>query len=158
MVDPKTGLCIYSDKNCAVSSFSGCNACNAGYYWNYLRCVANPIYCEIANNDGACTKCMPKYELTKGFCVVPIANCLDYAISNTNSTCAVCQFNFQLRNGSCQSLGPLKDIFCIQFNGNNCINCSSRYYVSNGRCVPVNPNCKTYNMNTGDCIDCYAGY
>lgn len=40
-----------------------------------------------------------------------------------------------------------------------CKSCSVRFYKdANNICQPVNPNCNTYDVITGDCLSCYAGW
>lgn len=43
-------------------------------------------------------------------------------------------------------------------NSNQCILCAVNYYLSNGICRQVNPLCKTYNRDNGNCLSCYQGY
>lgn len=41
----------------------------------------------------------------------------------------------------------------------DCEECSQRYYMDDERiCQPVNPNCRTYDPENGDCTGCYPGF
>lgn len=40
-----------------------------------------------------------------------------------------------------------------------CIKCSSgSFFGKNGKCTQIDPSCKTANLLTGACLECYNGY
>ena len=47
---------------------------------------------------------------------------------------------------------------CIRVRDGVCVLCSNRFYYDGLKCIPVNPNCKSYAMDSGLCTDCYPGY
>jgi hypothetical protein len=48
---------------------------------------------------------------------------------------------------------------CISFNNTVCTYCKDRYYIgTNGNCTLVSSICSTYDMFTGNCIQCIQGY
>lgn len=51
------------------------------------------------------------------------------------------------------------DAYCIKAQGSQCIECANGYFLnSTGTCNQLNPLCKSSNMTTGFCTDCYQGY
>ena len=86
-----------------------------------------------------------KYNKTSGLCI----NCYPgYVLNSDNQTC---------------SIKVSKDPKC-EINGNSsvdgCIKCYQGYFYSKLKqiCTMVDPQCKTYNATTGDCLSCYPGY
>lgn len=39
-----------------------------------------------------------------------------------------------------------------------CIECFDRFYLKNNTCNEVSIFCKKYDVNSGDCTDCYTGF
>ncbi len=63
--------------------------------------------------------------------------------------CSTINQNIIIRNPGCSSYDA----------SGVCQTCSTRFYKDiNNICQPVNPNCKTYDSVTGDCLSCYPGF
>jgi len=82
------------------------------------------------------------------------------ATNTTNTTTTnTTQTNTTKTNTTVPSTPNSTNPFCLTFVSGICTNCSAGYYVgSNGVCTPANQICQTYNMLTGSCITCFAGY
>lgn len=58
-----------------------------------------------------------------------------------------------------QTNQPNTNPYCSSWNGTICLKCAiGSIFNSQGICAVLDPTCKTNNMQTGSCIDCYAGY
>ena len=57
--------------------------------------------------------------------------------------------NIIIRNPGCNSFD----------SQGTCTSCSTRFYKDpQNICQPVNPNCNTYDLISGDCLTCYSGF
>lgn len=108
-----------------------CLVCANRFFFNLTSGLCSPVdpQCNTFSDQGSCTSCYPGYSLT------PSGNC------------------------SLLSPQPSSDPNCRTLDQQNiCLSCYPSFILTNGRCFPVNPQCKDYNRQTGQCTDCYAGY
>jgi hypothetical protein len=89
--------------------------------------------------------------------VVPITGCLSYRLEGNGSVCLGCQVGFNLVAGGCLQMSQT-DPNCVSVKEGVCALCSNRFFFEGSQCVPVNPMCKSYDLRTGLCTDCYPGY
>jgi hypothetical protein len=47
---------------------------------------------------------------------------------------------------------------CLCYEKGKCIRCGHRFYLSNNKCIEVPKQCLSYDVNSGDCINCVPGY
>jgi hypothetical protein len=98
----------------------------------------NPL-CKSWNNQNLCLSCYDGYILT------------------TFGTCATS--NTQTVTYSSSDLPAVMDPFCNLYSKKVCIQCAPRtYFGANGICIQIDPNCQSWNNNTGACSQCYSGY
>jgi hypothetical protein len=50
------------------------------------------------------------------------------------------------------------DPHCLCYDLNKCIKCAHRFYLNNNQCVQVPNECLSYDINTGVCLKCLAGF
>ena len=165
------GVCITFNPLCKTSNTSNgaCLSCFKGYGIQSGTCVIvsgqtsnSDVNCKATDANGACTACYSFYYLSvQGNCIRLDTNCKTYTF--IMSQCASCYDGYSLSSGQCvvSSLVPNSnaDIYCIKTQGSTCIACSSGYYLApTGICNQLNPLCKTSDMTTGGCTDCYGGY
>jgi hypothetical protein len=90
----------------------------------------DPLCKSYTSSLSACSSCYGGYTLVSGQCVISTN------VPNTNN-----------------------DPYCIKSQGSSCLTCANGYYLSSsGVCNQLNPLCKSSDMNTGNCLDCYPGY
>ena len=114
-----------------------------------------PLNClKISAVEGGCLQCKVSYQLSHGICVRPILGCQRYEHVGNISICVHCQVGFNLANDTCLIMES-SDPNCISVKDGTCAKCSNRFFFNSLKCVPVNPSCKSYEMQTGGCTSCY---
>jgi hypothetical protein len=153
------GICwsvILQNPQC--SSFSGitCLNCYAGYYLYDGICVLGSSLCATLDvNTGACLSCISGYTLSGSNCIKS-SGCA--SVSNTTGQCVTCPTGYVLWFGLCVD-NKSNNPYCLTFTGSNCLVCQNGYFINNqGICVGLISVCLTYDMSSGSCLTCPAGY
>ncbi len=128
--------------------------------------------CQSWNSDnGACTACYGGYALSGADCVVSQTQATQSAqsgsaaaastSSSSSSTIQGSSASTSTQQASSTAAAATKEIVgCAEYsaNGLSCNKCSYRFYPLNGVCNKVSDLCKSWNINTGACVECYSGY
>jgi hypothetical protein len=93
--------------------------------------------------------CYPGYDLSKGDCVVGGQSLSNILVTNRSPYSTPQLPSFYFLDPNCNKCAP---------NSNQCVLCAINYYLFNGVCKQVNPLCRTYNRDNGNCLSCYQGY
>jgi hypothetical protein len=143
---------------CATFSGLICTACNQGYYFQNSICViANPFCQTFDVNTGLCLTCISGYYKSGNLCYI---NGVCATSNSISGNCLTCPVGYALFNNKCvenKNINP----YCKTFaSGNNtCTACFNGYYIGvNGICTGLNSVCGQYDMSTGECTLCFAGF
>jgi hypothetical protein len=147
------GACFPAPANCSVNQYVRGNVC-----YNI------PANCPSFNNvTGACIACAQGYYVNNGqcvqiicptgqvpskygfFCIAVSPLCGNYdQLTGNCLTCA--QADYIVSNGACvQTTSPIAG-------------CAERQALGYGPCVNAQANCQSYNLVTGNCDQCVAGW
>jgi hypothetical protein len=169
--DPYT--CLMLPNGCSQANSSGyCLQCYSGYSLNQngicytvvsncktyqlstgicLECIPN-YYLNI-NQTCQCIQCSQGYVLIQGACFATLPFCTNY--STTIYACLQCASGYYLYNNTCYQM----PYACLSMNGSQCASCMQGYQIYNGLCQLINNStCIQYNLITGICLQCKAGY
>lgn len=156
-------ICVISTPNCVnyvqTASATRCSQCATGYTLTpQFTCSQLPLYC-LAGNNGVCTSCIQNYQLYQGICVFIITNCASWNLQSLQ--CSGCISGYYLSISNNSYVCNLLPRFCLQADlYGNCINCLQGYIIYNYQCVDSASilNCRAYNLNTMQCVQCLPGY
>jgi hypothetical protein len=122
--------------------------------------VIRNIGCKTFDLQQQCIECSTRYYLDSARICQPVnPNCNDY--NKTTGACITCYPGFGLIEDTCLPgiVANTFDVNCNEFKGNECVKCSSGFFKGvDGKCKRVDPSCRTYNPNNGQCTGCYSGY
>ena len=164
--DSGNQICRQANPLCKTSNSTGqCTSCYTGYEVARGTCLINAakdVNCLTydPSNNYYCIGCYPGYVALSGKCNVQ--NPLCATVNFSNGDCLTCWPGYSLSGGDCL-LGtvssPSYDVYCIRTQGSTCLECARGYYLNQNqaRCLSLDPNCKTSNMTTGQCLTCYDG-
>lgn len=156
-------ICVIAIPNCVnyvqTSTSTRCSQCTSGYTLTPdYACSQLPLYC-LSGSNGVCINCMQNYQLYQGICVYTIINCA--AWSNQSLQCTACISGYYLSLSNNSYVCNILPRFCLQADlYGNCINCLQNYIIYNYQCVDSASilNCRAYNLNTLQCVQCLPGY
>lgn len=121
------------------------------------------IYCKKFDekNKRLCVECYGGYFIATGtgLCTLLDSTCKE--TDKATGACTSCYGGYNLISGKCVYDTPATavntDQFCIKLDGAKCLECNKGYFVAaNNVCTKVDDSCKTYNMQTGDCLTCLS--
>jgi proprotein convertase subtilisin/kexin type 5 len=131
-----SGVCEYNDSNCVSKQSTRCSQCASTHFITLDgMCRLLPANCAAANMQTYdCVSCAPGFTLQGTQCVqaqsqIPLPSNCQTASPSDPSLCQVCRAGFTNTNGLCQQA-----------------------------VAPSTPNCQSYNLLTGICIECLSGY
>jgi hypothetical protein len=140
-----------------------CLSCISGYVYLNSSCISAALLnpnCLTFNNI-TCIICKDRFFFgVEGNCTAVSALCTTYNMST--GMCSGCVTGYQMFNNNSECISALVisgNVWCTFFNVKICTWCTSKYYIGpNGTCTLANVQCKTYDMNTGDCTSCNTGW
>lgn len=157
------GVCTQSDPLCKTfdSTNGACTSCYNGYLLQGGACEqdksgpADPLCAQWSGI--VCQKCATFAYFNNGVCTQVSPQCRTF--DSNNGACQSCYNGYLLQAGQCvlDTSAPT-DLLCAKWQGAVCQQCSATAYFQNGVCTQSNPQCKTFNSNSGACTSCYNGY
>jgi hypothetical protein len=160
------GICSVANAQCATYNMNNgnCLTCYSGWAVSGTTCVAlstiNP-HC-LTFTGLTCNACSAGYYIgTGGICTPVNPQCATYNMNNGN--CLSCYAGYAISGTTCVvAPTPVSNPWCSQYTpagSTTCTRCYNPYYIgSNGICTPASASCNGYDMLTGHCTACYAGW
>jgi len=160
-------ICRQASVNCKTfdSTNGNCTSCYPSFNLASGSCIAqvktvSDPNCNSFDTNGICTKCSYGYYFVNSICTQINPSCQNFDISR--GLCLACYPGYELdstKNCQKQTNQTNPNPYCSSWNGAICLKCAvGSIFNSQGICALLDPSCKTNNMQTGACLDCYAGY
>ncbi len=150
-----SGNCF--DLNCINQVEDKCLQCKNAYWVapGLNLCVINDPNC-LSPSANPCTNCASGFAVGQsGLCeklITPVIPTTPVVVPTIPTTPTV---NPTTPSGVNEAN---RDPNCVNYQNGKCLQCSNRYYMSDNKCIPVNQNCKDYQLSNGLCTSCYPGY
>jgi len=69
-----------------------------------------------------------------------------------------CFPGYSVVNTTCL-LSTVSDANCKTFKDGACTECSKNFYFNDqGKCIQIDPFCKTFDISSKTCLECYSGF